>query len=76
VLGSDEVPDPLAPTEEEKDPRSSEPTSYEIEEILGHRQRRGEYQFHIKWRGYEDKTWEPSDNVPSRDVARYLLTRN
>jgi len=61
--------------QEEKDLLGPEPAgTYVVERILKHRKRNGEYEFYVKWKGYaeSESTWEPSDNVPSRDVAAYF----
>ena len=38
---------------------------YKVEEILGHRNRRGKIYYRIKWEGYDDtqNTWEPEENL-------------
>ena len=38
---------------------------YIIEEILGSRKQKNIVEYHIKWEGYSETTWEPSKNIPS-----------
>ncbi|KAI0992319.1 hypothetical protein K3495_g15867, partial [Podosphaera aphanis] len=45
------------------EPGSYEPETYEVEAILDSRLRRNKIQYLVRWTGYEDTTWEPSDNL-------------
>ena len=36
---------------------------YEVEQIVARRTARGAVQYLIAWKGYEDQTWEPLDNL-------------
>ena len=44
---------------------------YVIEELLRHRQKAGVYEFLVAWAGYEDQTWEISENLPKVVVDDY-----
>ena len=51
---------------------------YEVESILDHKGRPGNYQYLIKWKGYSDahNTWEPQDNLNAeRVLAEYWKMR-
>ena len=43
---------------------------YEVERILDHKGRPGNYQYLIKWKGYSDadNSWEPQDNVNAERI--------
>ena len=36
---------------------------YEVEEVVNSRLHCGKLQFLVKWKGYDEKTWEPHDNL-------------
>ena len=36
---------------------------YEVEEVVDSKEHRGKIQFLVKWKGYDEKTWEPRDNL-------------
>ena len=44
---------------------------YVIEELLRHRQTAGIYELLVAWAGYEDQTWEITENLPKVVVANY-----
>jgi hypothetical protein len=35
---------------------------WEIERVMGHRGKKNRH-YHVKWRGYDEMTWEPEDNL-------------
>lgn len=39
-----------------------EEEAYEYEAILGHRMNEGSLEYQVKWKGYNDPTWEPETN--------------
>lgn len=41
--------------------KTTEEIEWEVEGIRGRREVAGEIQYHVKWRGYKDLTWEPAD---------------
>lgn len=43
---------------------------YEIQSILNHRGSPGSYQYLVKWRDYNDRTWEPEENFADDMVIR------
>src|SRR5262249_54758867 len=47
--------------------------TYEVEAILNHRNNAsGGYEYQVKWRGYEETTWEPADNFHDpKTVSKY-----
>jgi hypothetical protein len=53
-LANDSEEGPTALSEDEED-------EYQVERIVKHRERNGQLQFRVKWKGYleEDMTWEP-----------------
>ena len=38
---------------------------YTVEEVIGHRKKKGKYEYLIKWKDYSinESTWEPMDNL-------------
>ncbi len=36
---------------------------YEVEKIINMKQKGGKVMFEIKWKGYEETTWEPEENL-------------
>ena len=36
---------------------------YEVEKIVNHKQVKGTKVYHVKWKGYRQKTWEPEENL-------------
>ena len=54
-----------SPTEPEKYSIGGKP-AYEVEKILDHRQRGRGQQLLVKWKGYEEPTWEPKLNLDSK----------
>ena len=50
-------PPPVELATEEED------ASYEVEEILDVRVRRGRSQYLVRWTGYNDPTWESEENL-------------
>jgi len=45
--------------------------AYEVEKILDHREEPGEgVEYHVKWKGYKDTTWEPQRNFNERDCIK------
>ena len=59
-------------------------TRFMVEEILDHRERRGQREYLVHWQGYpvDEATWEPATNLrdeSGRDIVflrRYLNSRN
>jgi len=51
---------------------------YEVEAILDRRRRRGEFQYRIKWKGYEagDNTWEPHRHLENYGCSKLLQQFN
>jgi hypothetical protein len=45
----------------------------QITEHTGHRSRKSDMRFHVKWIGYDDKTWEPWENLRSNKVLHDYL---
>jgi len=45
------------------DKRNEEDEEYEVEEVLKKRHRKGKVQYYVKWKNYEEWTWEPLDNL-------------
>ena len=42
---------------------NEEDEEYEVEEVLKKRHRKGKVQYYVKWKNYEEWTWEPLDNL-------------
>merc|ERR1712079_133057 len=51
------MPAPSSPMEE------SFEEEYEVEEVLKKRHRKGKVEYYVKWKNYEEWTWEPLDNL-------------
>ena len=51
---------------------------YEVDEILDRRRRRGEYQYQVKWKGYDegDNTWEPHRHLENYGCSQLLQQFN
>ncbi|XP_031624988.1 chromobox protein homolog 1-like [Contarinia nasturtii] len=51
--------------------------SYEVESIIGHRVVKGKEKFLIKWKGEEESTWEPIENLFGciEMVREYMLKK-
>ena len=48
---------------------------YEVDYIMDHAEEDGEYQFHVKWKGYDkkDATWEPEQHINDpQSIERYF----
>jgi hypothetical protein len=45
---------------------------YEVEEILAKRYRKGQTEYHVRWKGYEedDDTWEPTANLHCPEIVK------
>ena len=45
---------------------------YEVEEIMGHEQRDGQWWYHVLWKNYpiEAATWEPSHHFDDEEILR------
>jgi hypothetical protein len=56
-------PPPVAVNEDD-----DEPDEYFIEAIVDSRRRNRAVQYRVKWRGYEEKTWEPWENVKDSEA--------
>jgi hypothetical protein len=39
-----------------------EERTYRVEKILGHRETPDGYEYHVKWAGYDEESWEPQRN--------------
>ena len=51
--------------------KNTEGPTYVVEEILGHRKDpHGSLEFHVKWYGYCETTWEPRCNIPEELISR------
>jgi hypothetical protein len=51
---------------------------YEVDQILARRRRRGEYQYQVKWKGYDadDSTWEPHRYLENYGCSKLLKQFN
>ena len=36
---------------------------YEVEKVLQKRQRKGKSEYFVKWKDYDETTWEPPENL-------------
>jgi hypothetical protein len=45
-------------------------TTYEVQSILGHRGEPGKYEYHVKWKDHNDRTWEPAISFLDDTVIR------
>lgn len=43
---------------------------FEVEEVIGYRLVKSELRFFIKWKGFNDQTWEPTENLVHCSVFR------
>jgi hypothetical protein len=60
-------------TKEDKAPESAI-KRYVVEKLLERRVHNRQVQYLVKWKGYEDKTWEPSKNLPDQFIKEFLKT--
>ena len=51
---------PPEPSEEEEEEEEEE---YEVETVLKKRHRKGKPEYFVKWKNYDETTWEPLDNL-------------
>ena len=56
-------------SEEMEEPETEE---YEVEEVLKKRHRKGKVEYYVKWKNYEEWTWEPTSNLEN---AKVLIER-
>jgi hypothetical protein len=49
--------------EKGEDEEGYAPDEFEVEKILESRKVRGKEQYFVKWRGYDETTWEPRENL-------------
>ena len=50
---------------------------YKVKAILDKKVKRNRIQYRVKWKGYEDTTWEPSSNLrQARDAVEDFKRRN
>jgi len=56
-------------SEEKEEPKTEE---YEVEEVLKKRHRKGKVEYYVKWKNYEEWTWEPRSNLEN---AKVLIER-
>ena len=53
--------------------KNTEGPTYVVDEILDHRKdTHGSFEFHVKWYGHNETTWEPRCNIPEELVSRYF----
>ena len=50
----------------------SETEEYEVEEVLKKRHKKGKVEYYVKWKNYEEWTWEPTSNLEN---AKILIER-
>ena len=59
----------------EKEENESDDTFYTVEKIEGMRLHEGRLEFEVRWKGYDDTTWEPEWNLDCpRMVGEFLTT--
>lgn len=60
-------PEPIIELKVEEKPKAKKPTkkveTYVVEEILDKRKIHNKFHYLIRWKGYEDATWEPADRI-------------
>ena len=56
-------------SEEMEEPKTEE---YEVEEVLKKRHRKGKVEYYVKWKNYEEWTWETTSNLEN---AKVLIER-
>ena len=56
----------------------SETEEYEVEEVLKKRNRKGKVEYFVKWKNYEEWTWEPTSNLKNAKelIERYEHEKN
>ena len=65
-------PEAFAPTVDDISKNTEGPT-YVVDKLLKHRvTSKGTLEFHFKWYGYDEKTWEPRRNIPEELISRYF----
>jgi len=50
----------------------SDSESFEVEDIVNHRHKKGKIEYLIRWKGYtpQDDSWEPEDNLECPDKIK------
>lgn len=62
-----------------KDEKEDESDVYEVDYIMDHREKNGQFEYHVKWKGYDksEATWEPEDNINDpQPIERYFTLQN
>ena len=58
-----------------RDEDESESDVYEVDYIMNHREMNGQFEYHVKWKGYDksEATWEPDENINDPQcIERYF----
>jgi len=52
-----------APSEPEEESQTDDEEEYEVEKVLKKRTRKGKKEYFVKWKNYDETTWEPMENL-------------
>ena len=77
IVDSVKVAEPSAKKGQKK--KVEEEDEYEVEEIVGKREKRGQVEYLVKWKGWEeekDRTWEPLGNLKGSEklIKKYEVS--
>ena len=68
-------PEAFAPISNDIDKNTEGPT-YVVDILIEHRVTPdGTLEFHVKWYGYTEQTWEPRRNIPEELISRYFAQK-
>ena len=56
-------------------PIEEEPDVYEVEEIIESRKAGRSTQYLVKWKGYDEPTWEPQKNILDKNLIKDFQSR-
>jgi hypothetical protein len=48
---------------------------YEVERLVNHKKVKGEYSYQVKWKGFDELTWEPVGNILDDNLVRRYWTQ-
>jgi len=70
VLDRNVPPDQLKLVSKKPRPSDLKDNQFEVSEILKHRGSPGKYEYYVKWKHYNDRTWEPASSFLDDTVIK------